>query len=122
MSRESVHIYMNTTDKIIMHRSRGASLGFAGSIADCGKDTFNGVGRTNVLPVFGREVVERQQYVPILGQFLTARSYFTPYVSTNKSKAALASSFVLVIHISFSPALAFSCIGLGIAPVTLAIL
>jgi hypothetical protein len=60
---------------------------------------FDDVGRAQMPPVLGREVVEGEQRVAILDQALTALSYLTPQVST---KAASASVLVSAIQISCS--------------------
>ena len=43
---------------------------FAGPVAHGGEDAFDGVGRSDVLPMLGWEVVEGQQHVAIFGQLL----------------------------------------------------
>lgn len=45
-----------------------AAFGLGGSMPDGGEGALNGVCRPDVLPVFGGEVVERQQIGPVLGQ------------------------------------------------------
>ena len=40
---------------------------------ECG---FNRIRRSQVSPVFGREVVEREQHVPVLGEARTSRWVF----------------------------------------------
>ena len=47
-----------------------AALRFACSVAYGGEDAFDRVGGSDVLPVLGREVVERQQHVAIFDQLL----------------------------------------------------
>ena len=55
------------------------------------------VGRSQMLPVLSREVVEGKQRVAILDQSL---SYLTPQVSMKASNAASASFLVSAIQIS----------------------
>ncbi len=45
-----------------------AALGPGGPEAHGRKGAFNGIGGANVLPVLGREVVEGEQHVAVLGQ------------------------------------------------------
>ena len=42
-----------------------ASFGFAGSVSDRGKGAFDWIGGADVLPVFGREVIESQEDVAV---------------------------------------------------------
>jgi len=44
-----------------------AAPGLAGPVPHGGEDTLDGVGGSDVLPMFGWEVIERQQHVAILG-------------------------------------------------------
>jgi hypothetical protein len=47
---------------------RQAALGAHSSVTHCGKRAFDDAGRAQMLPVFGRKVVEGEQRVAILGQ------------------------------------------------------
>ena len=45
-----------------------AAFGLGGPEAHGRKGAFNGIGGANVLPVLGREVVDGEQHVAVLGQ------------------------------------------------------
>ena len=46
-----------------------AALGFTGAVSNHGEGAFDGIGCADVLPIFGREVTECQEYVAVFGQF-----------------------------------------------------
>jgi len=46
-----------------------ASLGFSGTMSNSGEGAFNRIGRADVLPVFGWEVIEGQENVAVFGHF-----------------------------------------------------
>ena len=58
--------------QLVGHGQRGlaaeAAFGFGGSVADGGEGAFDGVRCPDVLPVFGREVVEGEQIGSVFGQ------------------------------------------------------
>ena len=49
--------------------SAQAALGLAGAVADGSERALNGVGRPDVFPVLGGEVVEGQKHIAVFGQF-----------------------------------------------------
>ena len=53
--------------------TRAAAFCFSMPQSNCRERAFDGIGRAKVLPVLGREVVERQQHVAVLFQTFASR-------------------------------------------------
>ena len=83
----------------------------------------DGVAGPDVLPMVGREVMERQQIGAVLGQTFDGPVIFhTCQASMKKPKAAWAAALVSGIRMSFRCALALAWIDFGMAFRTLAAL
>ena len=60
--------------------------GFPGAVLDRGKGALDGIGCADVLPVFGREITERQQHILVLDQLLHGTFVFDAICIAKKIK------------------------------------
>jgi hypothetical protein len=88
---------------------RQASLRAHRAVQHGGKRAFDDVGRAQMFPVLGREVVAGEQASRYLIKPSAALSYLMPQVSMKVSNATSASFLVSTIQISWSARLAFDC-------------
>ena len=103
--------------------SSAASLGPAVAQPNGGERRFDGVGRPQVLPVFGREVIEGQQHVAILLADTHRPPDTWPGIFPRRGRMpSRIRSLVSAIQISWRSALALGCTLLGILLSTLAVL
>src|ERR1700720_1266370 len=123
---EATPVFLGGLGQLEDHGERGlvreTSFGAHCSVADRREWAFDGVGRSQMLPVLSREVVEGKQRVAILDQALDSLVVFDAPSSMKASNAARASFLVSAIQISWSARLAFDCWLLGSLFKTLAVL
>ena len=100
-------------DQLEDHGERGpvreASLRADRPVSDGREGAFDRIRRTQVLPMFGREVVEGEQRVPVLLEAFGGLLVFDGIGLVEASNAASASFLVSAIQMSCSMRLALGC-------------